>query len=343
MSKPWTFSIDIVGTCNLRCPSCPVGNSSTKNPAGLMSMGMFVEILDKIAERPGIIPKIDLYNWGEPSLHKQLPDFIAEINRRGWYSNISSNLNIPSVDRLLEVPPTKIRLSVSGYDQSKYGVTHAKGEIELVKSNWHRLVHLKTRRSHPTILEVAFHVYKHNKKDMIQWAALASQSGSKFSPVWSLYQPLEDIVNLAVDGLAPPNYSETVSMMEVDPLDQFALGKVASPKDCRLRYKQTAINWDGSVALCCGVYDTKKYAIAESFLDVDWDVLQRRKYEHPFCKKCFDVGGPGLLEVGVSDEIDRLAVSSQEARGDPFVVSIAKGLKVSGRVELDKIFFSRSN
>ena len=23
----WQFDIDVVGSCNLRCPSCPVGNS----------------------------------------------------------------------------------------------------------------------------------------------------------------------------------------------------------------------------------------------------------------------------------------------------------------------------
>ena len=24
----WLFDVDIVGRCNLRCPSCPVGNSA---------------------------------------------------------------------------------------------------------------------------------------------------------------------------------------------------------------------------------------------------------------------------------------------------------------------------
>lgn len=339
--KPWTFSIDIVGTCNLRCPSCPVGNSPNRNPVGLMSIELFAEILDKISENKEIVPKIDLYNWGEPSLHKRLPEFIHEVNKRGWFSNISSNLSVPNIDHLIEVPPSKIRVSVSGFEQSSYGVTHIKGDIKLVKSNWYRLLYLKAKSNANTVIEVAFHLYKDNKRDLLQWASLAQQAGAVLSPVWALYQPLEDLVDLALEGKMSDAYVELKEKMEVDPLAQMALGRKSSPLDCRLRSKQTAINFDGSVALCCGVYDSRKFTVASSFINTDWNDLQNRKYNHEFCKKCFSAGGPGTLSAEAWSGIDSLAISNQTERGADIVASIADGVKLNGKIDYQELFFAK--
>ena len=37
LRERWQFYVDVVGTCNLRCPSCPVGNSDAKVPTGTMA------------------------------------------------------------------------------------------------------------------------------------------------------------------------------------------------------------------------------------------------------------------------------------------------------------------
>src|SRR5262245_61296444 len=42
------FMIDIVGTCNLRCPSCAVGNYPQTAATGLMSLDTYRAILNKI-------------------------------------------------------------------------------------------------------------------------------------------------------------------------------------------------------------------------------------------------------------------------------------------------------
>ena len=47
------YNIDIAGTCNLRCPSCPVGNHDQqgyglKRKSGFMDIQMFEDILTKI-------------------------------------------------------------------------------------------------------------------------------------------------------------------------------------------------------------------------------------------------------------------------------------------------------
>lgn len=48
------YLIDIVGSCNLKCPSCPVGNYEEQPTKGLMSLETYKRILHKISiEHPG--------------------------------------------------------------------------------------------------------------------------------------------------------------------------------------------------------------------------------------------------------------------------------------------------
>ena len=46
--KTVAFNIDVVSSCNLGCPSYPVGNSiDVKNPSGTMSPALLESILEK--------------------------------------------------------------------------------------------------------------------------------------------------------------------------------------------------------------------------------------------------------------------------------------------------------
>jgi hypothetical protein len=135
------------------------------------------------------------------------------------------------------------------------------------------------------------------------------------------------------------DFQKTAEMMEVHPIHQLALGRQIEVQDCRLRKKQTAINWDGSVALCCSVYDSSRFTIAKSFVDTDWDELQARKYDHDFCNSCFKAGGPGTVELDVVSKIDDLAIESQINRNASPIISIKNGLNVSGPIDIKKTFF----
>ncbi len=59
--------------------------------------------------------------------------------------------------------------------------------------------------------------------------------------------------------------------------------------DCELRFNQTVINHDGSVALCCTVYDQENM-LGIKFLEHDHAEIERRKYAHPYCATCFKAG-----------------------------------------------------
>ena len=59
--------------------------------------------------------------------------------------------------------------------------------------------------------------------------------------------------------------------------------------DCELRFNQTVINHDGSVALCCSVYD-KPNMLGLDFLSTPHAELERAKYRHSFCGTCMSHG-----------------------------------------------------
>ncbi|MEJ0067494.1 MAG: hypothetical protein WDO24_00595 [Pseudomonadota bacterium] len=68
----YSLYIDVFGFCNLRCPSCPVGNIGDVGAhftKGVMSPALLNAILEK-ANREILIERVGLFNWTEPLLHR---------------------------------------------------------------------------------------------------------------------------------------------------------------------------------------------------------------------------------------------------------------------------------
>ena len=196
------YLIDVVGTCNLRCPSCPVGNYEVLPPQGLMSIEMYCAILDKISrEHPGERIFIDLYNWGEPSLHKQLGQIVRLTKERGYGVGISTNLNVfPDMKGVIQASPSYIRVSLSGYFNETYKRTHKRGDINLVKANLYLLRHLIDKFGSDTIVQVGFHVYKSNFPiDFQKMFEFCQELDFIFAPTLAALMPVEKAIK-AVDG-----------------------------------------------------------------------------------------------------------------------------------------------
>lgn len=80
------FSVhfDIVHGCQLRCCGCP--NSTLEPKIGSISVEDFTRCLGNIdVER---IHTFRLFNYGEPLLHKQLSEIVAEIPKQRWKASV---------------------------------------------------------------------------------------------------------------------------------------------------------------------------------------------------------------------------------------------------------------
>ncbi len=169
------YSIDIAGACNLRCPSCPVGNSPDANrPTGLMSTKLFTEIVRKIRKDTPKCTRIQLYNWTDPTLHPELPEFIRIARKHRLKPSLSTNLNLfRNMDNVIKAYPKSIRVSISGFHQETYSRTHVRGKIETVIDGMRQLrasvdKHQGQFFKKKTKLKVLYHCYRDNLGDNYQ-------------------------------------------------------------------------------------------------------------------------------------------------------------------------------
>src|SRR5438552_18815478 len=96
------YLIDIVGTCNLKCPSCPVGNFSNsdfaeaKRATGFMEFELFEKIVAKAQQDCTVRGEpilVHLYNWGEALIHPRIVDFVSLLSQERMPFHISTNMN----------------------------------------------------------------------------------------------------------------------------------------------------------------------------------------------------------------------------------------------------------
>lgn len=285
----YIYTIDIVGTCNLRCPTCPVGNfPEAERATGFMPYELFEKILAKIdREKITDTPEIFLFNWGEPLLHPELSRFIELANAYGFPVTLSTNLNIKTdLEPMVAANPATLKISMSGISQNTYGETHKRGKIELFKANLFKLKVLMEKYQSSTRVYLGHHLYTHNQSELADVAALCQDLGFGHAPIQAFFQPLEKLKQV-LDGELDSTTLPVLDMLPISPQSRLERLRQTRPGhyDCELRFNQTVINHDGSVALCCGVYD-KPNMLGVGFLDEDHDTLQRRKYQHEFCLTC---------------------------------------------------------
>lgn len=288
-ASTYVYAIDVVGGCNLRCPTCPVGNQS-EMPKGLMSPQLFSKILEKIClEKPTPSPDIWLFNWSEPLLNPNLPDFIQEIRNANLSSFISSNLNLADrIDGVMRANPDKFKVSISSLKQEIYGVTHERGDIGVVIKNLEELALARDRHKASTEIWIGHHLYKNTIDEMEQIKALADRYGFGYRPSYAIMAPIEKAHTLITNPNTPqPGLESQLFFHPKDIADNLSPRRSGN-MDCELRFNMTAINYDGSVSLCCGTTKNLSDQIDQKiyFLESSIQTLEDLKYKHSFCSIC---------------------------------------------------------
>jgi tetratricopeptide (TPR) repeat protein len=284
------FFVDVVGTCNLSCPSCAVGNSAPQLAKGLMSAAVFNEILATLHREYGAYRRkfIDLYNWGEPGLHPHLADLIKAAKDQDFGVGISSNLNVfPDLRDAIKAGPNYLRISVSGMRNSNYQTTHRGGNIHAVKANMYHVREFIDRYRSQTIVQMGFHVYRTNfPEDFLEARRLCDELGFIFAPTIATVMPAEKVV--AVAGGASGQFEPKLSEQLVLPAERtLQILESSGPvtQDCQFRQARTTINFDASVSLCCATFNRDKI-IDGDFRNATREDVTRKKYAHPFCGDC---------------------------------------------------------
>jgi organic radical activating enzyme len=307
------IDIDICGACTLRCPSCPQGNvKDYRLPQGFMDPELLTRIVAK-AQSECRRPNISLFNWAEPLLHPQLPELVGIIQKAGIPCHLSSNLDIlPDADALMAANPATLRISASGFTQEVYGRTHRGGDIERVKKHMVALAAAKKRNRADTDIFVHYHRYRHNLHDEPRLREFAKGLGFHFHAVWALFFPLEKLLAYAGEELDDfPLTEEDMALIDSLALPMraaLAAARKYRNRPCSLREDAISLDFQGNATLCCGVFDARKYSVA-NYLEIPLEEIQKVRRSHPLCNICMGQGVHVFMTYGIK-EMDELALAN---------------------------------
>ena len=130
--------MEVFGGCNYTCTMCPQSNPGRgKNFTKKMKIEEFEKALDKIVPKYGT-PQINLEGSGEPTMAKDLPEYVKAVKKRGlecfMYCN-GARLNGDFMKKVIDAGIDFIRISVIGYDREKYKKWMNVDNFELIKNN----------------------------------------------------------------------------------------------------------------------------------------------------------------------------------------------------------------
>lgn len=292
-----SYEIDVVNSCNLKCPTCPQANyPNALNPA-LMTVDRFKTYVDKILSDTPNVYYIDLFCWSEPFLNTKLAEFVRICKERKIACFLSSNFSHEAnLKDVVKQHPDYLRISISGYTQKIYGIDHVGGDINLVKSNMYRLRSYIDRYSPETYVEVAYHLYNYNKCDVDNVKILCSELNFKFAPFTVTLLPVERLVDYK-EGVIKELPNDTISRLAYDL--NGALNRL-TPVDfemCCVAKDMVTVLADGKVLVCDYCFDKTRSVVSEDFLSVRFTDIVGRKRSNEVCLKCRKYGIPIVVNA----------------------------------------------
>ena len=135
LKLPWEFKkfdknlklqrivLEVFGGCNYTCQMCPQSDPGRgKDFTRKMPLKTFISVLDKIVPKYGT-PQINLEGSGEPTMAKDLPEYINEVKKRGlkcfMYCN-GARLSGQFMKDVVDAGIGFVRFSIIGYDRDQY-------------------------------------------------------------------------------------------------------------------------------------------------------------------------------------------------------------------------------
>lgn len=290
------YTIDVVGTCNLKCPSCAHGSEGMESPRGLMPFDNFKKVVDKAISETGIVSHISLFSWGEPLLHPKLGRMVDYLHQNGVAAAVSSNLSIKEdklLRKLIQSSPEYLKVSLSGYYPDAYNQTHTGGDINLVKSNLYRLRYLIDKYQVTTLVDVNYHLYTNNcGKNLRKMKALCDELGFLFSTIYSLVMPIERLISHC-KGVENSQLDRLRSLLLVDIDEGIGASSKVEINGCPFRDNQININWDLTVPVCCIVFNRNPdIMVANNYLKTSMTKIDAAKREVKLCGQCMAFGLP---------------------------------------------------
>src|SRR5215213_369182 len=267
--KPWSAKIEPTNICNLQGTYCP--REDTPYQLGIMSLERFQQLIDDIKDHTFIIA---LHLWGEPLLHKRLPEMIRYAVDSGIGTYISSNFNRLTEEQAREIVESKLDLltvCVDGSDQDTYEVFRKGGKLSKVLENIETFIRIRNEmKSASPYVELQFLVTPKTEHEVERVKALAERLGVdtfKAKPVYPI------MVERKGEYFLPEGE------------EFYPIKRRAKRKTCWWLWRTITIGWEGSVLPCCRVmFASSMGNVFRTSLSEVWNNQQYQGLRRTFVK-----------------------------------------------------------
>lgn len=322
IGRPYKMKIESTNICNTRCQLCPTGLGLRGRRKGRMAYEQYTELIRQVK---GHLFALDLSMWGDPLVAPDIYKMIGHAHRNGIWTYISSNLHGFKIERRkqrdgsLEEQDDATKLITSGLDMLTCSLHGASQETFAIyqpgKDFGNALDKVKhivaTKRklgSSTPAIQLNFVVTKHNEHEIEPFKQLAEELGCKpiFSTASMNVRFLDKDKKLTPLGLAddvlakktqdhlddwlPENKDYVLSAYEqMRETGTLRSDEYNGKKDynCSWPWRQSVINWDGSVATCCGSFEEREdiASVTEQSFKKVWNSEKYRLARRSFKQK----------------------------------------------------------
>jgi radical SAM protein with 4Fe4S-binding SPASM domain len=282
---------------------CPTGKGDSGSKKNFMDFNLFRLVFDQLKNS---LVEVDMFNWGEPLLNKDLTKMIRYAKGVNKTVNIitSTNLNIDNNNLLLELLGSgidKIIVSCDGAAKESYSKYRVGGDFDLVMKNLRFLSEKNKKADNRVSVVWNFIVFKHNEHEVKDAREMAVRMGVPIN-IGLMRTSLKDEI------LKPHNESikKDREFIPDNPLysayDKSGLVTRKILKTCKKPWNMISVNSSGIVFPCCAVYedahgfgDVKKESIKNiwnngKFVSARREILNKNLPESTICGACRNNG-----------------------------------------------------
>ncbi len=292
-------TIEVVGSCNLKCISCEMGLPQATNK-GFMSLDNYKKVLTKMTQEIPFMNSVCLYLWGEPFLHPNLAEIIKFSSELGVATDISSNLNYDKhLEEIVKANPDMLTIPCSGVG-ANYEITHTKGKWEIFEQNLYKLREYIDKHNVDLPVRVIYHMYKHNLEEDYDYVEkLVKKLNFFFFPVLANIFPGK-VYDYAVEKKVLPKEMLKANEMMIIPIDE-QLEKSYENRHlpCPVIKAFPTVRSDNSVLNCCNmVYELEN----SNYLEKTLIELVKQRNQSDLCKKCIEKGVHRFFDINAKVE-----------------------------------------
>ncbi len=276
-------SVDITGTCNLKCISCPRGNFQEQGPMGFMRLPTYQKVLAKLLREIPFLGQVQLYAWGEPLINPDVAEIIRHTVSNKVLCAMSTNLNLKrDFSEAIAAGPDWLKVSCSGFGED-YEVTHTGGKWELFHDNLYKLASHRDKFNPSMYVEVNYHVYQHNQGEQLeQMRALCDELSFAFRPNWAYLYPLDKILDYREGRELDAKSKKVLSLLNLSLDDGLALADQEAHLPCA-EERCLPITWDLKVRSCGSYFEPE---VGNNYLLQPLTELRRLRDESGICQTC---------------------------------------------------------